>query len=250
MSARILIVDDEFQIRRALRNGLAPMGYEVLDAEDGADALVKFRASRPDLILLDMNMPVMDGLEACRLLRAETEIPIIVLSVRNSEREKVDALDAGADDYLTKPFGMGELLARIRVALRRLPMLADVAVPRIKTDDFDIDFTQRRLIVRGEVVRLRPKEFDLFWHLAQNANRPISHRKLIQLVWGPDYGDELVYLRVLVNQLRGRIEPDAARPRYIVTEPRIGYRFCVPESSLNPEPAGDAARATPPVALR
>jgi two-component system, OmpR family, KDP operon response regulator KdpE len=250
MSARILIVDDEFQIRRALRNGLAPMGYEVLDAEDGSDALVKFRSARPDLILLDLNMPVMDGLETCRLLRVETEIPIIVLSVRNTEREKVDALDAGADDYITKPFGMGELLARIRVALRRLPMLADVAVPRIKTDDFDIDFTQRRLLVHGQIVRLRPKEFDLFWHLAQNANRPISHRKLIQLVWGPDYGDELVYLRVLVNQLRGRIEPDVSRPRYIVTEPRIGYRFVVPESALNPETAGDTTSVSPPGALR
>ena len=250
MNARILIVDDEFQIRRALRNALAPMGYEVLDAEDGSDALVKFRAARPDLILLDLNMPVMDGLEACRLLRAETDIPIIVLSVRNAEVEKVDALDAGADDYITKPFGMGELLARIRVALRRLPMLDNVSVPRLKTEDFEIDFAERRLVVRGKTVRLRPKEFDLFWHLAQNANRPISHRKLIQLVWGPDYGDELVYLRVLVNQLRGKIEPDASRPRYIQTEPRIGYRFCVPEAALQPEPGGEAHRAEPPAALR
>ena len=250
MNARILIVDDEFQIRRALRNALAPMGYEVLDADGGADALVKFRAARPDLILLDLNMPVMDGLETCRILRTETEIPIIVLSVRNSEVEKIDALDAGADDYLTKPFGMGELLARIRVALRRLPMLADVAVPHLKTDDFEVDFTERRLVVRGKTVRLRPKEFDLFRHLAQNANRPISHRKLIQLVWGPDYGDELVYLRVLVNQLRGKIEPDASRPRYIQTEPRIGYRFVVPESALPAGAGGETQGVEPPAAIR
>ncbi len=221
---RILVVDDEPQIRRVMRVSLTQQGYEILEARSGEEALERFREHLPDLVLLDLNMPGMGGLEACRMLRSGSDTPIIILTVRNTEDEKVQALDAGADDYITKPFGMKELLARIRAALRRAP--AGGAGPRSFTSpDLEVDFEARTVRVMGKPVRLTPKEFDLLRYLAGQSGRPVPHRELLQAVWGPDYGDETNYLRVFITNLRKKIEPVPARPRYILTEPWVGYRF-------------------------
>jgi two-component system KDP operon response regulator KdpE len=225
MSAgRILVVDDEPQIRRVMRTTLAASGYEVDDARSGEEALEQLRTQRFDLVLLDVNMPGMGGLEACRAMRGSSELAIIMLTVRNSEEDKIAALDAGADDYVTKPFSMPELLARIRASLRRVP-LSPGAATVIAAGGLELNVATRRLTVRGRDVRLTPKEFDLLQYLAGNPNVPLAHGKLLQAVWGPDYGDEVEYLRTFVNQLRKKIEADPAHPRYIVTEPWIGYRF-------------------------
>jgi two-component system KDP operon response regulator KdpE len=227
-SARILVVDDEPQIRRVMRTTLTAEGYIVSDARSGEEALERLREDLPDLILLDMNMPGMGGLETCRSIRSGSDAAIIMLTVRNTEQDKVDALDAGADDYITKPFNSRELLARIRAALRRLPLSPDSGPPVIKTGDIEIDIAARRLTVRGQGVRLTPKEFDLLNYLAHNPNVPIPHTKLLQAVWGPDYGDQVEYLRVFVNQLRKKIEAQPSKPAYIMTEPWVGYRFNMP----------------------
>lgn len=224
-SARILVVDDEPQIRRVMRTTLISQGYIVSDARTGEEALEKLREDKPDLILLDMNMPGMGGLETCRALRSGSDAAIITLTVRNTEQDKVDALDAGADDYITKPFNTRELLARIRAALRRLPLTPDSAAAVIRTGNIEIDLAARRLTVHGLPVRLTPKEFDLLNYFVHNPNVPIPHTKLLQAVWGPDYGDQVEYLRVFVNQLRKKIEPQPSKPQYILTEPWIGYRF-------------------------
>ncbi len=173
----------------------------------------------------------MDGLETCRLIRDSSDVAIIVLTVRNAERDKVQALDAGADDYITKPFGTPELLARIRAALRRLPASADALPPVLHLEHLTIDFEARRALVRGREVRLTPKEYDLLRYLVSQANKPVPHRKLLQTIWGPDYGDELEYLRVFINHLRKKIEPDPSQPRYILTEPWVGYRFALPSQA-------------------
>jgi two-component system, OmpR family, KDP operon response regulator KdpE len=228
---RILIVDDEPQIRRVMRTALVTSGYQSYEARTGEEALETLRDVNPDLILLDMNMPGMGGMAACREIRALSEAAIIVLSVRDSEKDKIAALDAGADDYMTKPFSVNELLARIRANLRRLPAQAEQAQPLVLSDELTIDLGARRVIARGEPVRLTPKEFDLLQYLLSNANKPIAHRKLLQTLWGPDYGDEVEYLRVFVSQLRKKIEPDPAHPRYILTEPWVGYRFALPGSA-------------------
>ena len=208
MSAgRILVVDDDPQIRRVMRATLTARGYEVNDASSGEAALGRLREQACDLVLLDMNMPGMDGLETCRTIRAGSEAPIIMLTVRNTEQDKVDALDAGADDYITKPFGAPELLARIRAALRRAP-LATADSRQLRFGDIEVDPGARRVIVRGEPVRLTPKEFSLLLYFATHSNQVLSHRELLQAVWGPDYGDESQYLRVFVNQLRKKIESD------------------------------------------
>jgi two-component system KDP operon response regulator KdpE len=229
-SERILIVDDEPQIRRVMKTALASNGYEAYEARTGEEALESLRANHPDLILLDMNMPGMGGMAACREIRAVCEVPIIILSVRDSEQDKIAALDAGADDYITKPFSVNELLARIRANLRRFagPTAANEE-SIVVSDKFSVNIPARQVIVDGNVVRLTPKEFDLLRYLIANANKPIPHRKLLQTIWGPDYGDEVEYLRVFVSQLRKKIEPDHAHPRYIVTEPWIGYRFVLPQ---------------------
>ncbi len=224
-SGRILVVDDEPQIRRVLRTALALQGYEVFDARTGEEALQAIREQRYDLLLLDVNMPGMGGLEACREIRATSEVAIIMLTVRNSEAEKVAALDAGADDYITKPFGMPELLARIRAALRRLPALQQSDLESLQLDGVEIHFATRRVTAKGKEARLTPKEFDLLRYLIATPNLAIPHARLLQAVWGPDYGDQVEYLRVFVNQLRKKIEPDPANPRYLITEPRVGYRF-------------------------
>jgi two-component system, OmpR family, KDP operon response regulator KdpE len=228
-SARILVVDDEPQIRRVMRVTLTAQGYVVTDARSGEEALEKTRQDRPDLILLDMNMPGMGGLETCRIIRATSDAAIIMLTVRDSEADKVQSLDAGADDYISKPFNTNELLARIRAALRRLPVSTDVPAHSILLDNIEINLSTRRVIVDGNAVRLTPKEFDLLYYMISNPNVPIPHAKLLQAVWGPDYGSEVEYLRVFVNQLRKKIEPEPGKPRYILTEPWMGYRFQMPE---------------------
>ncbi|QOY86923.1 response regulator transcription factor [Paludibaculum fermentans] len=227
-SGKLLIVDDEPQIRRVLRVTLTTHGYEVQDARSGEEAMLRLRESRFDLILLDMNMPGMGGLEACREIRATSEVAIIMLTVRSTEMDKVAALDAGADDYITKPFSTPELLARIRAALRRLPVSEESTTDSLRFDDLEINLATRRVTAKGKEMRLTPKEFDLLRYLVANPNIPIPHGKLLQAVWGPDYGDQVEYLRVFINQLRKKIELDPSHPRYLLTEPWVGYRFAIP----------------------
>lgn len=233
-SATVLVVDDEPQIRRVLRTTLTSQGYAVIEARSGDEALEVIRGEQVDLILLDLNMPGRSGIEVCREIRASGDVPIIMLTVRNTERDKVQALDAGADDYVVKPFGSEELMARIRAALRRVAPAE--ALPSFASNDLSIDFDKRLVTVKGQPVRLTPKEFDLLRYLVSNQGRALPHRRLLQAVWGPDYGDETEYLRVFINQLRKKIEPDPHNPRYIHTEPWVGYRF---------EPPDDKNRATP-----
>ena len=234
MSAgRILIVDDDPHIRRVMRTTLVAQGYEVADARTAEEAIDKIRGGNYDLVLLDMNLPGMGGLEACRVIRgmrASIDAAIIMLTVRDSEKDKVEALDAGADDYVTKPFGTPELLARIRAALRRMPMASEDAPQSILLDEgVTVDFPSHQVRARDREIRLTPKECQVLRYLAAHPNRTIPHRELLQAVWGPDYGDELEYLRVFVNQLRKKIEANPARPKYLLTDPWVGYRFRPPE---------------------
>jgi two-component system, OmpR family, KDP operon response regulator KdpE len=222
-SGTILVVDDEPQIRRVLSTMLTSQGYPVVEARSGEEALEKIRGERIDLILLDVNMPGMSGLETCAQIRRSGDVPIIMLTVRNSERDKVQALDAGADDYVVKPFGAEELMARIRAALRRASPV-DMPPPFV-SHDLKIDFENRVVTAKGKNIRLTPKEFELLRHLVANQGKPMGHRRLLQAVWGPDYGEETEYLRVFINQLRKKIEPDPHHPRFIKTEPWVGYRF-------------------------
>src|ERR1700758_2207395 len=222
-SAAILVVDDDSQIRRVMRNALSSHGYTIIEARNGEEALKKVRAERLDLIILDLNMPDMDGIEVCREIRVVSNLPIIMLTVRSAEKDKVRALDAGADDYVVKPFGIEELLARIRSALRRYAP-GDALAPFI-SKDLSIDFEAREVTARGQIVHLTPKEYDVLKYLVANQGKPLAHRRLLQAVWGPDYGDETENLRVVINQLRKKIEANPSRPKYILTEPWIGYRF-------------------------
>lgn len=229
-SARILIVDDAPQIRRVMRTTLVARGYMVSTARNGEEALDKVREERFDLILLDINMPGIGGMEACRIIRSQSDIPIVILSIRNTEKEKVEALDAGADDYVTKPFSMPELLARIRAGLRRAPMMSSGTPDLLNLGSTAINFVARRVTVDGTEVRLTPKEFDLLRYFASNPDAAIPHTKLLQAVWGPDYGEEVEYLRVFINQLRKKIEPDPSHPAYLLTEPWVGYRLSLPKA--------------------
>ena len=231
MSAgRILVVDDEPQIRRIMRTTLTGASYEVDDAKTGEEALEKIREFRPDLVLLDINMPGMGGLETCREIRSQSEIAIIMLTVRDSEEDKVEALDAGADDYVTKPYKAPELLARIRAGLRRTPWTHG-PIGRVKFGSIEVDFDTRQITARGRKLHLTPKEFELLRYLVAHANKVISHRELLQAVWGPDYGDQVDYLRVFVNQLRKKIEQSPSNPAYLLTEPWVGYRLQLPADS-------------------
>jgi two-component system KDP operon response regulator KdpE len=227
-AGRILVIDDEPQIRRVMRMSLIGQGYEADDARNGEEALEKLRGEAYDLVVLDMNMPGMGGLETCRAIRSGSQVPIIVLTVRNTEQDKVKVLDAGADDYVTKPFSTPELLARIRAALRRSPTVPDGGPQRIVSEDFELDFAAREVTSRGVRLHLTPKEFELLRYLVTHPNRALSHRELLQAVWGPDYGGELEYLRVFVNRLRKKIEPDPASPRFLLTDAWSGYRFNLP----------------------
>jgi two-component system KDP operon response regulator KdpE len=232
-TSTILVVDDEPQIRRVMRTALSSNGYTVIEGKSGEEALEIMRKERPELVLLDVNMPGIGGLEACREIRDQSDVAIIMLTVRNSEHDKVLALDAGADDYVVKPFSMEELLARIRAALRRTSSAEPV--PTYVSSDLEIDFERRKILVQGKAVRLTPKEFELLRHLVASEGKPLEHRRLLQAVWGPDYGNETEYLRVFINQLRKKIEPDPAHPKYIHTDPWVGYRF-EPTGALPPKP--------------
>jgi len=229
MSAgRILVVDDDPQIRRVMRVTLIGHGFEVADAKDGEEALDTLNDERFDLVLLDSNMPRMSGLETCRVIRAQSEIAIIMLTVRDSEADKVAALDAGADDYVTKPFNTAELLARIRAALRRTPLAQEAALKRMTLGGVEIDFDARLVTTQsGARVRLTPKEFDVLRYLASHPNKVISHRQLLQAVWGPDHGDDVDYLRVAINQLRKKVERNPSEPEFLITEPWVGYRLAL-----------------------
>jgi two-component system KDP operon response regulator KdpE len=227
-SASVLVVDDEPQIRRVLRSTLSFRGYELVEAGSGEEALEQARKVKPDLILLDVNLPGISGLETCRALRRFTAAPIIMLTVRNAERDKVAALDAGADDYVTKPFGIEELLARVRASLRRRSSAE--AIPAFHSKELSVDFESRRVTALGEEVHLAPKEFEVLKHLIAQQGKPISHRRLLQAVWGPEYGEETENLRVVINQLRKKIEKDPAQPKFVLTEPWVGYRFQPPKT--------------------
>jgi two-component system, OmpR family, KDP operon response regulator KdpE len=221
---RILAVDDETQITRVLRTALSARGYDVRVANDGEMALEIMKDWRPEVVVTDLAMPNLDGVALCRRIRQTSEIPIIVLSVRNQDRAKVEALDAGADDYVTKPFSTDELMARIRAQLRRVP-INETAQTVIAAGDFRIDLEARSIEVAGNDVRLTPKEFDLLVYLAKHAGKVVTHRTLLTAVWGANSSEQPEYLRVFVGQLRKKIEADPSSPKYLLTEPWVGYRF-------------------------
>jgi two-component system KDP operon response regulator KdpE len=232
----LLLVDDEPQIRRVLQTTLCEAGYCVILAKNGQEGIDTVVREHPDLVLLDLNLPDMSGFEACRLIRASLAGPILMVSVRNSVRAKIDALDAGADDYIVKPFAMGELLARVRAALRRSS--AEEPLPRIETSELTIDLEMRMVNVSGNNVHLTPKEFDVLSLLVTQQGRPVTHRKMLQIVWGPEYGEETEPVRIVIKQLRQKIEKDPAHPRYIMTEPWIGYKFQLPTDTFQRRPQG------------
>jgi two-component system, OmpR family, KDP operon response regulator KdpE len=223
-AGRILVVDDEPQIRRIMRETLAAAGYEVEDARSGLEGLNKVREFHPDLVLLDINMPEMSGIEVCKSIRADSNIAIIMLTVRKSDADKVAALDAGADDFVTKPFSTPELLARVRAALRRVPPLSG-GTSKLQFGKLTIDFAARTISRGSTTTHLTPKEVDVLRYLTQHPNEAVSHRAMLQAVWGPDYGDQVDYLRVVIKNLRKKIESNPEDPLYIKTEPWMGYRF-------------------------
>ena len=224
-TAKILVVDDDPQLRRVMKAALTKQGYIISDVRSGEAALEKLREERYDLVILDRNMPGMGGVEACRSIREHSDIGIIMLTVRKTEQDKIEALDAGADDYITKPFSMPELLARIRANLRRSPLSPRQGPSVMTFGDVQLDLDSHHVSINGRDVRLTPKQFDVLNYLIANPNVSIPHAKILQTVWGPDYVGEVEYLHVLVNQLRKKIEPDPSKPRYILTEPWFGYRF-------------------------
>ena len=222
-SSRVLVVDDEPQITRVLRTVLVSQGYEVRTAAEGESAFSEFRDWAPELVITDLVMPHMDGIQLCRRIREVSNVPIIVLSVKGEERSKVDALDSGADDYVTKPFGMDELLARLRAALRRAAPIQEA--PVIDTPDFRIDLNDKRIVSATGEVRLTPIEWHLVEVLARNAGKLVTARQLLEEVWGPAYEKETNYLRVHFAHIRRKLEPEPSQPRYFITEPGMGYRF-------------------------
>jgi two-component system KDP operon response regulator KdpE len=220
---KVLIVDDEPQARRVLRTALIAHGFEVMDARSGEEALNKLRDETPEVILLDLKMPGIGGLETCKLIRESSDVPIMIVSARKTEKEKVEALESGADDYVTKPLGIEELVARIHAVTRRPSVAPHSRV--IRLDSVEIDLESHEVRRGDEIVHLTSKEFKLMYYFVQNAGKVISHRRILQAVWGPDYGNEVEYLRVFINQLRKKIEPNPSHPQYILTEPSSGYRF-------------------------
>jgi two-component system, OmpR family, KDP operon response regulator KdpE len=222
--SHILVVDDEPQITRVLRTALTAQGYDIRVANDGEMALEIMKDWAPNLIITDLSMPQLDGVQLCRRVRAVSQVPILVLSVRDQERQKIEALDAGADDYVTKPFSMNELLARVRANLRRTPKEQEPAGV-VEVGDFRIDLATRSVTVAGRELKLTPKEFDLLLYLSQHPNRVIPHRTLLAAVWGANSTEQPEYLRVFIGQLRKKVESDPAEPRYLLTERWVGYRF-------------------------
>ncbi len=228
---RILLAEDEVALRDFVSRNLRARGFEVLEASNGLEAIALWEREDPHLLILDIMMPRMDGLEVCRRVREHSAVPIIVLTALDAESDKVAALDLGADDYLTKPFGVEELLARVRAALRRTQW--EVVLPTGDTKRFgelEIDLAGHIVRLRGEEVRLSPTEFSLLGLLVSNVGKVLTHRVLLQSIWGPEYGGEAEYLRVYINRLRQKLEPDPANPRYLLTEPGVGYRFVAPET--------------------
>jgi two-component system KDP operon response regulator KdpE len=228
---RVLVVDDEPETIKYVSTNLRVRGYDVLTAQDGLTALREFDQSIVDLVILDIMMPGPDGFEVCRAIRRRSDVPIVMLSARGQERDIVRALDLGADDYLTKPFGVEEMLARVRAALRRTNQTGTAPRPPLVVQDLEIDFGARKVTAMGQEVQLTPTEYDLLAHLAINAGRVLTHRSLLQAVWGPEYGDETEYLWAYIRRLRRKIEPDPSNPRYILTQPGVGYSFSIPPSN-------------------
>ena len=225
-SSRVLVVDDEPQITRVLKTVLSSQGYQVRTAAEGESALTNFKEWSPELVITDLYMPHMDGVELCRRIREVSTVPIIVLSVKGEERSKVEALDSGADDYVTKPFGIDELMARVRAALRRSGGAGSgQELASFDAGDFRVDMDARRVHTHGREVRLTPKEFDLFVYMARHPNRVLTHAALLEAVWGQASQEQPEYLRVFMGQLRKKLEPDPSSPRFLVTEPWVGYRF-------------------------
>lgn len=220
---RVLIIDDEPQIRKLLKVSLGAHGYDVYESITGSDAVTQAAAIKPDLVILDLGLPDLDGKEVVRRLREWSDLPILVLTVRDQEKEKIDALDAGADDYITKPFSIGELLARMRVSIRRAAHTGDE--PVIQCGDLSVDLSQRRVTIDNQEIKLTPTEYDIMKILAQNAGKVLTHRQLLKAVWGDTYADDTHYVRVYIGQLRRKIEPNPTQPRYIITESGIGYRL-------------------------
>jgi two-component system KDP operon response regulator KdpE len=240
-NSRILVVDDEPQLRAVLRSTLSALGFVVADAESGEAAIEMVRKEKFDLILLDVNMPGFGGLETCRTMRQRSDVSIIMLTVRGRSQDKIEALNAGADGYVTKPFDVNELLARIRATLRRAPVTVHTESRVLSLEGLEIHFHDRLVKVNGQVTRLTPTEINLLHYFATHPNSALPHDSILQAVWGPDYGGEVEYLRVYVNQLRKKIEPDPARPRFILTEPWLGYRFALTDHSAVDE-AGSRKR--------
>lgn len=232
-SNRILVVDDERALRRTLRSTLSALGFVVADVGSGEGALQLLREQRFDLLLLDINMPGISGMETCRAVKERWDMSVLMLSVRDRAEDKIQALDAGADGYVTKPFDVNELLARIRATLRRSISAALGESQVLQLEGLEIDFRERRVKVNGCVERLTPTELDLLFYFATHAGTVLPHDKILQAVWGPDYGNEVEYLRVFVNQLRKKIEPEPAHPRYLLTEPWLGYRFVTNQAAAS-----------------
>jgi two-component system, OmpR family, KDP operon response regulator KdpE len=227
---RILVVDDEPQIRHVMRATLVTEGYEVADVPSGNHALERIHSENYDLVLLDINMPGITGIETCRQIRLVSDVCIIMMTVRDKESDKVAALDVGADDYVTKPFSVPEMLARIRAALRRSTPSSSAGIGHVRIGDVEIDFRARQLTSQGKQIRLSSKEFDLLTYLASHPNRVIPHEELLHAVWGPEYGEQREYLRVFINRLRKKIEPSPQAPQYLIKEPWIGYSLKLPEN--------------------
>ncbi len=225
-SAKILVVDDEPQLTRVLRTGLKSRGYDVRVAADGLSGFEAFNDWHPNLVITDLAMPNMDGLELCRRLRTQSQVPIIVLSAKGEEKTKIEALDIGADDFVTKPFGIDELLARVRASLRRAATVNDGEQPTVlDAGDFRIDLASRNVKVRDREVHLTPKEFDLLTYFMNHAGKVLTHRTVLAAIWGGNYVEQTEYLRVFVGNLRKKLETGSSGPRYILTEPWVGYRF-------------------------
>jgi two-component system KDP operon response regulator KdpE len=231
-AARILLVDDEISIQRALGPLLRSRGYDVEAAGTASDALDALRVRPPDLVVLDLGLPDLDGVEVCRRVRAESAVPIVILSARGGEADKVTALDLGADDYVTKPFSPEELLARIRVALRRVFADDETPAGRLQVGDLTIDYDRHRVLRKDDEIRLTPKEFDLLALLARSADRVLTHRAILKAIWGPNAVDQPEHLWVLMAQLRKKLEPDPSQPKYLISEPWVGYRFVTEPADL------------------
>jgi two-component system KDP operon response regulator KdpE len=225
MRTNILVVDDEAPMRKYVSTNLKGGGYDVMMAEDGTEALKMLAEHTIDLVLLDVGIPGPDGIQVLAALRRDTQVPVLILSARGREQDKVQALDLGADDYLTKPFGADELMARVRAALRRAGLVSESTLPIYRYAELEVDFAARRVRVSDQDIMLTPKQYDVLAYLARNAGKVLTHRQILRAAWGAEYGDEADYVWTYVRRIRRRLEPDPARPRFLLTEPGVGYRM-------------------------